>query len=229
LYLEGVGASVDPWRAPDRGIETLKGRPAARVVRALVDFRPPYGVRKLWQLSGTSLASTSRIVDFLDKEALVQRDERGGLADVDWPALLLRWTENYGFQTSNAVTAGFEPRGIQRVLETLANTSARYAITGSLAATRFASVADSPLAMIFTDEPDRLADELSLRSSGPPNVLIAKPFDSVVYERDVNEGGLTFASASQTAADLFTSPGRGPAEGEALLEWMKGNQDAWRR
>jgi hypothetical protein len=229
IFIESVGASSDPWRSPDREIKTLKGRPAARVIRALLDFRPPYGVRQLWQLSGTSLASTSRVVHFLDEQALVQRDERGGIADVDWPALLLRWSEDYGFQTTNTVVAGFEPRGTSRVLEALPLASERYAVTGSIAAARVAPVADSRLAMLFADNPERLARELGLRDSGPPNVLIARSFDPVVYERTTSENGITYASVSQTAVDLLTSPGRGPAEGEALIQWMKANEDAWRR
>jgi hypothetical protein len=47
----------------------------------------------LWQLLGTSLASTSRVADFLDKEALLRRDEKGGIIDVDWLSLLFRWSE----------------------------------------------------------------------------------------------------------------------------------------
>jgi hypothetical protein len=36
------------------------------------------------------------------------------------------------------------------------------------------------------------------------------------------------AAASQVAADLVKSPGRGPSEGEALVKWMAANEDAWR-
>jgi hypothetical protein len=228
VYIESVGASSDPWRTPEREIKTLKGRPAARVVRALIDFRPPYGVRELWQLSGTSLASTSRVVDFLDKEALVRRDEKGGIVDVDWPSLLLRWSEDYNFQASNVVSAGFEPRGTQRTVDALSTASDRYALTGSVAAARVAPTAESRLAMVFADDPEELVSELGLRPVGPPNVLIAKPFDSVVYERAIEADGLRYTSLSQTAADLLTSPGRGPAEGEALVQWMKENEDVWR-
>lgn len=228
VYIESLGASSDPWRTPERKIKTLKGRPAARVVRALIDFTPPYGVRELWQLSGTSLASTSRVVDFLDKEALVRRDEKGRIIELDWPSLLLRWSEDYNFQASNAVTSGFEPRGTQRTLDALTHTSNRYAITGSLAAVRVAPTAESRLAMLFADDPEELAGELGLRSAGPPNVLIARPFDAVVYDRAIEADGLRYTSLSQTAVDLLTSPGRGPAEGEALIQWMKGHEDAWR-
>lgn len=229
VFIESIAASSDPWRTPDRDIKTLKGRPAARVIRALLDFRPPYGLRELWQLTGTSLGSTARVVDFLDKEALLRRGQRGGIEDVDWASLLLRWSEDYGFQASNLVVTGFEPRGIQRVLDGLPFATERSVITGSLAAARVAPVAESRLAMLFADDPEQLAGELGLRDSGPPNVLIAKPFDPVVYERATSEDGLTYASASQTAVDLLTSPGRGPTEGEALMQWMKAHEDAWRR
>jgi len=32
----------------------------------------------------------------------------------------------------------------------------------------------------------------------------------------------------RAVADLLTGPGRNPSEAEALLEWMKKNEDAWR-
>jgi hypothetical protein len=40
---------------------------------------------------------------------------------------------------------------------------------------------------------------------------------------------VTAAAPSQVVADLMTSPGRGPQEAEALLEKMKGAEDAWRQ
>ncbi|MHB1538354.1 MAG: hypothetical protein ACYCUM_06965 [Solirubrobacteraceae bacterium] len=40
-------------------------------------------------------------------------------------------------------------------------------------------------------------------------------------------GGLRAAAKSQIVADLLTSPGRGPSEAQALLDWMQANQDAW--
>jgi hypothetical protein len=40
--------------------------------------------------------------------------------------------------------------------------------------------------------------------------------------------GITIAALSQIAADLMTSPSRGPNEAEALMQWMQENEDAWR-
>jgi hypothetical protein len=54
------------------------------------------------------------------------------------------------------------------------------------------------------------------------------PFDDVVFERTSTKNGVTIAAISQVAADLLTSPGRGPNEAAALMQWMQENEDAWR-
>ena len=54
------------------------------------------------------------------------------------------------------------------------------------------------------------------------------PLDSVALERTWEADGVTLAALSQVAADLLTSPGRGPAEAEQLLTWMRGNEEVWR-
>ncbi len=46
VFVTAHGADRDPW--PDtQPLKTLRGRSAGRAVRALVDFRPPFGVREL--------------------------------------------------------------------------------------------------------------------------------------------------------------------------------------
>jgi hypothetical protein len=232
VYMEAIGAASDPWRGPERKTSTLRGRPAAKVVRALVDFKPPVGIRALSHRSGASLGSTYRAVDFLDREALVQRDPSGAVIDVAWPDLLLRWSEDYSFQGSNSVRPAFEPRGSGRLLQNLRtrDITARYAVTGSLSAARVAQVAETRLALVFTDDPVRFAEQADVRLSGPStNVLLATPFDAVALDRTIEADGVTYAALSQTAVDLLTSPGRGPVEAAALIEWMKANEDAWRR
>jgi hypothetical protein len=229
VFLEATGASADPWRGPERETRTLRGKPAARVVRALVDFTPPLGIRELSKRSGASLGSTYRTVDFLDKEALIARGADGAVVDVRWADLLRRWSEDYSFQGSNQVRAGLEPRGPERVLGRLRGSEGRYAITGSLSARRVGGVASPQLAMVFTTDPDLLAELLELReSSGAANVLLARPFDELVFERSVTEDEVRYAAFSQTAVDLLGGPGRDPAEGEALIEWMAANEGDWR-
>lgn len=46
---------------------------------------------------------------------------------------------------------------------------------------------------------------------------------------EAQRDGVWYAAPSQIAADLLTSPGRGPAEGEELIEWMFAHEGAWRR
>jgi hypothetical protein len=199
------------------------------VIRALVDFRPPFRIRTLSARSGASLGSTYRVVDFLERDALLERDAERTIVAVDWERILRRWSEDYGFLRSNEVIAGFEPRGIDRVVDGLRTQAEDCVITGSLAAVRVAEVAQPRLAMLFARDPAALAHDLGLRDSGPPNVLIARPFVPVLMERAEERDGLRYAALSQTAVDLLSGPGRAPAEAEALLDWMRRNESSWRR
>jgi hypothetical protein len=58
--------------------------------------------------------------------------------------------------------------------------------------------------------------------------MLVRPRSPVAFERTWERDGTRYAALSQVAVDLLTSPGRGPAEGEALIEWMAANEDAWR-
>ncbi len=77
----GFGGPVgnDEIAVEEPGGQTgLKGAAAARVVRALCDFDPPFGVRTLAECSVTPLGTVSRVVSFLEEEA--PRRRRGTLA-----------------------------------------------------------------------------------------------------------------------------------------------------
>ena len=229
IYVEASGANADPWRGPEKTTRSLSGRPAAKIVRALVDYTPPVGVRELAARSGASPASASRVVDFLDRETLVRRDQRGAVVDVDIVQLLRRWSVDYFGGGVRPSVAGFEPRGPLRILDRLPDIPSQYVVTGSLSARRVAELAPPAMALVYADEPEEVASALGLRKGGPGNVVIARPPDRVVYERAELDGGVAFAAWSQTAVDLLTGPGRSPAEGEELLKWMLENERAWRR
>ncbi|MDQ3092168.1 MAG: MarR family transcriptional regulator [Actinomycetota bacterium] len=230
LFLRDAGADRDPWRGPGRPRGTLKGPPAARVVRALVDFSAPMTVPELVRRSGASTGATYRVVDFLEREALIEREPRGPIVTVEWRRLLERWSEDYGFQRSNTVRGYLQPRGIRALTEELQSASdLPYVLTGSLAAERLAPYAPPRLATVYVDDLDRAAERLNLRSvESGANVLLAAGDYDVVFERSVEIEGLTFASPSQVAVDLLTGPGRGPSEGEALLDWMQTHECAWK-
>lgn len=59
-------------------------------------------------------------------------------------------------------------------------------------------------------------------------MLLVVPFDPVVFERAEHDNGIAYTRVTQTLLDLMTGPGRGPAEADALLEWMRENEDRWK-
>jgi hypothetical protein len=146
-----------------------------------------------------------------------------------WADLIRRWVEDYSFQRANTTRGFLEPRGLPALLGKLRDVSWPYAITGSLAASRVAPVAAPRLATLYVENVDASVEALGLRpAKTATNVILAEPFDSVVFDRTWKQDGNIYAALSQVAADLLTGPGRSPAEGEELLRWMGENEDAWR-
>lgn len=231
VYLRDRGADRDPWRGPGRPRGTLRGEPAARVVRALADFCSPMPVTSLVKRSGASTGATYRVLDFLEQEALVTRGARGVVEQVRWRQLLERWSEDYGFQRDNTVSRYLQPRGLPALLTGLAATPGlRYAVTGSLAAQQWANYADPRLATVYVDDVPAAAELLGLREvDSGANILLAAPASAVVFDRSSDLDGVRYAALSQVAVDLLTGPGRSPAEGQALLDWMESNEPAWRK
>lgn len=229
VFIETIGAKTSPWRE-ERPLRSLKGPTAGRVVRALCDFRPPYGVRELAERSGASPASVSRVVNLLEREALISRPTpRGAIEAVDWPALLRRWVDDYSLMDSNRPATFLAPRGVQSFVAKLTELDFSYAVTGSLAASQVAPVAPTRLIVVYVDGIEQAAALLDVRpAEAGANVILAEPFDRVVFDRTWEAGGVTLAALSQVAPDLLTSPGRGPAEGEELVSWMQRNEDSWR-
>jgi hypothetical protein len=229
VYIETQGADRNPFRE-NRPLHSLKGGRAARVVRGLLDYRPPFGTRELAGRTESSAAMVSRVANLLEPDGIVTKESpRGRIVLVDWEALARRWAMDYDFASSNALTMWLEPRGTRALFSRLRDTGIRYAVTGSFAGYRFAPVAEPRLAALYIDDPDTTAQSLGLRPAETGgNVLLVRPFDPVVFERAEYDDGIIFARVTQTLLDLMTGPGRGPAEAEALLEWMRDNEDAWK-
>lgn len=231
LFLRDRGADRDPWRGPGRPRGTLQGVPAARVVRALIDFAPPYTVPELVERSSASTGVTYRVVEFLEEQGLLQRRRYGPISDVKWRALLERWSQDYGFLRSNTVQTFLEPRGMSALTERLAQMpELQYVVTGSLAGGRVAAYAPARLATLYVRDLRTAAEALELRpvDSGTNVALAAGKYD-VVFERAELFDGVRMAAASQVAVDLLTGPGRNPSEAVAMLEWMERNERVWRR
>lgn len=230
VFIQSAGANSDPWRSADRPTNSLRGRPAARVVRALADMPPPWKVRDLSTMAGTSLGSTVRTLDYLDREALIVRDPSGTIARVSWKEMIERWAADYGLARERRIELLVEPRGFGRLESTLADGTVRYAISGSLAARRRAEYAEPRLALIYTQDADLLTEQLALRKvKTRPNVLVVEPEDDLVFVRTWSEEGKVYAALPQVAVDLLAGPGRNPEEGQALLRWMADFEPKWRK
>ena len=134
VFLQTSGASADPWRT-DRQTRTLRGTPAARVVRALCDWRPPQAALEISDRASASVGSVYRTLDLLDREALIRRGSKGRVLDVDVPGIIRRWSQDYDFFRRNKARSFIEPRGQAKLLERLRSQAPlNYAVTGSLAA-----------------------------------------------------------------------------------------------
>ena len=227
LFISTGGADRDPWPREHK-LRSLRGRGAARAMRAIIDTRPPYGVRELAQSTGASAPTLSRVLDLLEREAIVTR-VRGAVSTVDWRGAIRRWAEDYDQTDSNTPTTVLEPRGLPALEDKLRATEFAYAATGALAAQRFDPIAPARLAAIYVTDPSQAIDRLDLRETeAGANVVLLEPLDPVVFDRTVERDGLRCVAPSQLTVDLLTGPGREPSQGEEMLAWMESNEHVWR-
>jgi hypothetical protein len=230
LFIDSQGAARDPSPAP-RAHARVRGPKAARLLRTLVDVRPPYGVRELADATGLAPGYVSRLLDALDRDALVDRSKRGRVEAVDVAALMRRWSESYDLFASNDAATFLAARGSSEALRMLPGPSeaTRAAVTGSFAAVRLAPVAAPALLTVYSDDVAAAAQALELIPADEgANVALLRPFDPVVWRRTEQRDGIRYVAASQVAVDCLTGNGRMPSEGEALLEWMLAHEELWR-
>jgi hypothetical protein len=227
LFIQTQGASRDPSPAP-RAKARVRGPKAARLIRTLIDVRPPYGVRELADAAGLAPGYISRLLDALDEDALVERSKRGRAEAVDIAGVIRRWAESYDVFGSNDAATFLAPTGSGQALPTLAEVP-RTAVTGSFAAVRHAPVAAPALLTVYCDNVDAAVGALDLIPADEgANVVLLRPFDPVVWRGTDEQDGVRYVAVSQAAADCLTGNGRMPSEGEALVEWMLANEHEWR-
>ncbi|MEZ4318560.1 MAG: hypothetical protein R3F61_13690 [Myxococcota bacterium] len=227
LFIETSGADKDPW--PEASRVTLRGSKAARVVRALCSGRPPFGVRETATAAGTTPGYVSKLLAMLDEQAAVIRSQTGKVAAVDLRRLLERWSEDAPLGDRTTSSSWIAARGLTALQDKLRRAGARYAVTGSLAASRRAPITAPRVVSIYVDDPELFAAGVDLRpADAGANVLLLVPDDDYPFEGAWVDDGMRFSSLPQVVADLLSGPGRGPAEAEALLTWMADNAEVWR-
>ena len=229
LFIQTDGAPRRP-SGSSRPARSLKGTTAGRVVRSLLAAALPIGVVDLAARAQTDAGYVSRLCDLLDEAALIERGKRGRVQRVERVRLVRRWAEEAPLQSRGEVRMYLEPRGLANLLRTLKGSDFRYAITGSLAAQQWAAVSSPRLAQIYVDK-DVFGAATSLGllpAETGANVQLISPKDkTILADAALASDGLRYAVPSQVAVDLLTSPGRGPAEADALLEWMATREEAW--
>jgi len=233
LFVSTSGADSNP--VATRGTRTLRGAKAARIVRALIDRRAPRGIRDLAQFVDVDPGYVSRVIAVLDEEAVIERKGRGKIVSVDWERLLRRWARDAPFETRGDSHSVLDPRGVQhalagfQLLDEPAGAQPSYAITGSIVANNAAPISATRLLTAYVRNVQRAIDTLGLRRVDVgANVILIEPDDDGVFSGSRLDGSTRRVAFSQAAADLLGSPGRGPAEGEALIAWMKTNEEMWR-
>jgi len=231
LHISDRGADQDPWRGPGRPRGTLKGEPAAKVVRTLIDLPGSWSVRDLVEVSQASTGSVYRVLEFLESEGLATRDVDGRWLTDGWQPMLRRWSVDYQFSSTIRVSRWIAVRGIDAFVDSLRRDDVgNYVVTGSVAAAAWAPYAPARLASVYVDDAATAAKQWDLRpTDSGANVLLAEPRYAVVRERSlVALEGLRIAAPAQVAADLMSGPGRAPSEAEALIDWMARNEQSWR-
>ena len=121
------------------------------------------------------------------------------------------------------------PGGAEQFLRDLSSSKLKgWAVTGSFAASRVVSVTAPEVAVVFAQDPERIADTMRLRPvRNGGNVVTALPYDPIVFERTWKQEDIVYASLAQIAMDCTTGFGRMPAEADALLDWMRRRAPRW--
>jgi hypothetical protein len=230
VYIETEGARQDPRSTKPRS--AVRGAKAGAVVRVLVDTVPPYTGADIARAANVNEGYLSRILDTLVDEGLIDR-ERSGVTRVDWPAMLQRRARALDLFRPVGTYRYIARQGTSVLVDRLRSrlTAGRRppTVTGSFAAARIAPVAAPALLVVYTMNPRTLADELDLlpAEAGADTVLIG-PENDIAFARADRDGGMAWAAPSQVAIDCLAGTGRMPAEGGALIGWMRENESEWR-
>lgn len=222
------GADRNPSPKPAIG-PRLRGPKAWALLRTLVEVPPPFGVRELAEAVDVDPGYVSRVVRTLEDELLVTRTPRGPVTEVDWQGVIRKAATTYSLFDSNETSTWVTTSGPDRLIDDLGSKRAgQWVVTGSIAASRLAPVAAAEMAVIYTADPERLARAgRLLPSTRGANVLLAVPYDPIVFEGTIDSGVVTYVSTAQLALDSLTGNARMPAEGEAIIGWMRKNGPRW--
>ncbi|WP_431782614.1 helix-turn-helix domain-containing protein [Streptomyces chumphonensis] len=236
IIIHTVGAEKAPRSAPgERSRTTLAGVKAGRLVRVLADVRPPHRATDLHRATRLSLPYVSRLLETLEDQLLIRRDGRI-ITDVDWGELLRARAQEISLLSRGSYRGFLAPNGVAALLHQFPQLPTEYvdglSVTGSSAAQRFVQVAVGGQLMLYVAPSlniDETADALGLLpvAEGADVLLLNEP-DAFVRRGAEFIDGVQYVAASQAALDCLSGPGRMPAEGEALMDFMEAHPEQWR-
>ncbi|UDM05542.1 helix-turn-helix domain-containing protein [Streptomyces longhuiensis] len=236
IHTQGATRSPHSHRSPSTK-PLLTGPRAGRLVRLLADVKPPYRATDLARHSGLSLAYVSRLLDALEDQLLVGRDGKA-IAHVNWQELLRTRASHLDLMRQTDPSGMLAPNGVQSVIDHLADRDGLIAgsevlVTGSYAAHSVAPIAVGGQLMLYTLPGDttqtRVAQELGLLPvPESADVLLLQAPDYSVLQRPSRYDRCRQVGLSQLVLDCLSGPGRMPAEGEKVLEYMTAEEDTWR-
>lgn len=229
MFIRTTGAARDPDPKPTNA-PSLRGPRAWAMLRTLIEVDPPYTAGELATALGVDNGYVTRVLQVLADELVIERAPRGPVTATEWEPLLRMVTANYSLLGANTTTTWVAAAGPSQLVDDLPKLRiGRWAVTGSFVASSISPVAAPEMAVIYTDDAERLAKAARLLPAKVgANVVLAEPYDPVVFERGTTTNGMRTVSVAQAAIDCLTGPGRMPAEGEALLAWMRRNPKRWR-
>jgi hypothetical protein len=230
VYVKLRGAERDPEPAA-RPPARLNGPRARRLIRWLVDVAPPYRLIDLARVSGLSKGYVSTLLEAMVDTALIDRDRRGSVRDVDWPALLVAGADGYRLLRNNAAGTYVVPGGPAALCKRLARADApRAVVTGSFAASAIAPVAAPAQLVVYAPDPAavRRFGGLLPAERGPDVVVLRAEDEPSQLAGTRTLDGVEHVAVSQLVMDCFGGNGRLPEEASALLDWMRADPSAWR-
>jgi hypothetical protein len=232
VLIHHTGSERAPKNVVERPSRTsLRGPVTGRVVRYLCETRTPLKIRRIAAETNVHPGNVSRIIDFLSREKIVERNHGGAVSHVDWEALIRSWSTD--LRKDRRDESFLEPRGLAALTSRLAAPASglEYSVTGAFAAAELVPVAVPVSIDVYVEHIEEARAVFALRrSERVGNVRLIEAFDKVVFRNTMpSPAGIILASPVQVAADLITLPKRSADEYAAFVEWMKLNEPVWRR